>query len=436
MSGSSKRIIIVGAGVAGLTLGYLLSRDGHAVVVVERESCVGGLARSFAYDGYTFDIGPHRFHTDDPEVSAFIREILDGDFRSIKRKSGVWMFNRYFDWPLSLSSLFGMPLPVLFSVGVDFLGRRQRPGRSFEDYIIGKYGKTLYRIFFKPYTEKFIKMPCSEISRDWAVTGIDRAVIDRKIQIDSLSRLAKSVLFRRPPLSFLYPKSGGIQVFPEKLKSGIVRNGGSVLLNSAIERLEIHAGAVRGAIVGGQRYACDLLVWTGSVADVLKLLGRERIMLKYLSLLLYNYRITHPPSIDYQWCYYGSEALPFNRISIPALFNPALAPEGRAGLCVEVTCMQGDGAWNSPEAMEPALTKALAKVGVIGGEHEVSGLAIEKIPNAYPIYALDYREKRDKLVEAVSSFRNINLLGRTGGFWYNNMDHSIRAAIELFQSLR
>lgn len=435
MSVNPKKIVIVGAGVAGLTLAYKLSLEGKDVLLVEKDFKVGGLARSFSYNGYVFDIGPHRFHTDIPEVIDFVKEILDGDYLTIERKSGVWMFGRYFEWPLNLSALFGMPIHVLISVGMDLLRKSKNKDESFEDYAINRYGKTLYKIFFKPYTEKFLGISCSEISRDWAVTSIERAVIDKKIRADSLFNVTKSVFSRKPPLKFIYPGSGGIATFSKKLIQKIVNNGGSILLNSEITGVIKSGKEIKKIIIGGEKYDCDLLVWTAPISEILHLLGQDGMDLEYLSLILFNYCINHSPPNNYQWCYYGSEDIPFNRISTPSLFSPSLAPQGRTGICVEVTCKKGDYRWESPEHIEPLVRKSLFTTGIVKDEKDVLALNIERVANAYPIYALDYKKMLSDAFKILDGFMNLKLLGRTGTFWYNNMDHSIEAAINLYREI-
>jgi protoporphyrinogen oxidase len=431
MSKGTNNIIIAGAGIAGLTLAYLLTGKSNDVLLIEKESREGGLARSFIYGDYTFDIGPHRFYTEMPDVMSFIQDILESDYHTIERKSAVWMFGQYMDWPLRLSTALKVPLPALLSIFVDFMRKGKNGGESLEDYIISRYGKTLYKIFFKPYTEKFLMAPCSSISKDWAVTGIERAVIDKKIQADSLSAIIKSILFSRPPIKFIYPKSGGIGVFSEKLLNSIEKRGGAIHFHSMINKIITEGHKISKIATGNHVFDCDLLVWTAPVTELLQLLGYEKINLDYLSLLLYNYRVDHRPLIDYQWCYSGSKDIPFNRVSIPSLFNPSLVPEGKSGICVEVTCKRGDNKWNNPENIEPSIRDSLLELGLIKNKGSISGFNIEKVPNVYPVYTLDYSEKLKKASDIVRTYKNIRLLGRTGTFWYNNMDHSIKAALDL-----
>lgn len=431
-----EKVVVVGAGVAGLTVAYELGCSGKDVLVIEKEPQVGGLARSFEYDGYIFDIGPHRFHTEFSDTLDFIYKILDRNYLTIERKSGVWMFEKYLEWPLRASSLFSMPLSVLYCIAADLLLKKTKSdGESFEDYIIHQYGKTINKVFFEPYTRKFLKLQSSDISKDWAIMGIDRAIIDKKIKLNDINELIKSLIFHPKPLTFIYPQNGGINVFSENLKRKIISNRGSVLVNSEIERIIVEGKEVKKVVVGGQSYDCNLLIWTGPVTTLLRLLGCEKIDLKFLSLLLYNYKIDHAPLVDYQWCYYGSENIPFNRVSIPTLFNPLLAPPGKSSICVEVTSVGNDAVWEKPETLEPVIRRSLKDVGLIKGWDYILGLNVERVLNAYPVYDLDYKRKRESAIETISKFTNIKLLGRTGSFWYNNMDHSVDAAIALSREL-
>lgn len=433
---SKQKFVIAGAGIAGLTLAYELCKSGADVTVIEKESSVGGLARSFSYDsGYTFDAGPHRFYTESPAVLRLIHEVLDEDMLRIPRKSGVRMFDRYFEWPLGLADLFRMPLRECLAVAVDMFVKESRDGESFEDYILASYGRTLYEIFFKPYTEKFLRLPCSSISKHWALTGIDRAVIDSSIKVDNLSSLAKSFFSPKPPLQFIYPKSGGIGVFSEKLRMMITALGGKIITGCAVTGISRDGFSVRTVSAGGIDYDCDSLVWTAPISELTLLLGMPSAELSYLNLVIYNFMTTLVRKPTYQWCYFGAEDVPFNRISYPTLFNSSLAPVGETGICVEVTCRNGEPVWKNPEEMQVQIVAAMLKNGLISSKEEIRGCHNERVGGAYPIYTLDYEEKLSAAVSQVSRFEGVELLGRTGRFWYNNMDHSIEDALEVAAKL-
>ena len=153
MEDSRGQVIIVGAGVSGLTAGYLLARKGFKIVVIEKEDRVGGLARSFYYDNFFFDIGPHRFHTDDKAVQAFVEEVLGENKIVLPRSSGVWMFEAYHDWPLNWEIIFKLPPLVIIKIIFDLFTRSTIKENNFEDYIINNMAEP-YIMFSLSLTRK------------------------------------------------------------------------------------------------------------------------------------------------------------------------------------------------------------------------------------------------------------------------------------------
>lgn len=430
MSADADRVVIVGAGVAGLTLASRLAQQGRAVTVLERETAVGGLARSYRYGDFTFDVGPHRFHTYDPAASQFIGDVLGTDRIDIGRASAVWMFERYLEWPLNARALAAVPPRVILGMLKDLLRRPAATGERFSDHIRARYGETLYRVFFKPYTERLVKLSCDELSREWAQTGIERALIDRGIKANSLVELARSSLARRPAMSFVYPASGGVGVFAEKLAARVRAAGGTVSTGVGVSGLRVEAGRVRAVVAGAEEHRCETLVWTGPVTELMSLLGGPAVGLRYLSLLLFNYEVEEPPRLPFQWCYFSDETVPFARVSMPVRFNPRLAPPGQSGVCVEVTARLGDAQWACPEDLDAPIREALCRVGLVTRRDRIRRVHIERVPNAWPLYTLGFRAEQARALEFVSRFPNVRLLGRNALFWYNNADHSISAALQ------
>ncbi|MGQ9609140.1 MAG: FAD-dependent oxidoreductase [bacterium] len=425
-----KNIVIIGAGVAGLSLGYLLSQNGARVAVLEKEVSVGGLARSFHYGDYVFDIGPHRFHTEEPHILAFIKEVLAENMVTIPRSSGVWMFGKYHDWPLNRSTIFKLPIGVMLGVLSDLLVRKISEGDSFEDYISNMYGKTLYEQFFKPYTEKFLRYPPNIIHSDWAKTGIDRSVIDNRAKVNTLPDVIKRAVLPKPVnTQFLYPLNGGIANFSQRLAENIERNNGQILLNTTVDKIEQNGDKLVQIVCNGTKFYPDTVIWTAPIPVLCSLLNLPAPDLHYLSAICYNVEINGPPKRDYQWCYYGQKEVIFNRISIPKMFSENNAPKGKTGINVEVTCMEGDSIWQEPEKLTEPVKEDMVKVKLIEKYENIDAVHIERIPNVYPIYTMDYGAKLDAVMEQLRRYSNLVLLGRTGTFWYNNMDHSIAGAM-------
>jgi protoporphyrinogen oxidase len=417
-------VTIVGAGVAGLTIGYQLARRGYAVTIIERNHVVGGLGRTFHYGDFHFDVGPHRFHTENPRVAEFIRSILGEEAIEIPRKSGARMFGRFHAWPLRPSILASMPIKLMVTGAKDLIFREHLPGESFEADVVNKYGRTLYDIFFEPYTRKFLFYSPSELHRDWARAGVNRAVIDKRAQADSLWNLLKTTMMPKPvETMFLYPPTG-VGRFSDKLAESIVAGGGRIILGEDVTGIETSGRRLVAMTTAAERIACENVVWTAPLTTLNDYLEFTDVDLEYLSTIFYNFEIGKPPRLDYQWTYFGGDEI-FSRVTSPEAFLPSTVPPGKSGLCVEVTCRQGDERWQAPEALTDKIVADLVRTGMIDSAASVERLHIEKVPFTYPIYKLNYMQQLTRNLRELGAYSNLLLAGRCGRFWYNNMDHSI-----------
>ncbi len=425
-----KPIIIVGGGVTGLTCGYELSKKGFKVVVIEKEKEVGGLARSFRYGGFTFDIGPHRFYTNKSEIFRFIDSILEGQYSIIKRKSSIYLFDNYFDWPLGIRSIMKLPLKQLLSCSRDLMVRDKKEGDDFKSHITSNYGPTLYQIFFKEYTEKFFSKPCEKLHYEWAIASIDRALIDKKLKIKSLSDLVKKTLMTNSDLKFVYP-SRGISQFTENLSERINDNGGKILTNANEIKIKKTKDDVESIEVNGEKFYPKKVIWTAPVNEIIeKLEFNPPSDLNYLSTILYNIEVNDNLKNKNQWIYYGDKNIIFNRISIPKNFNENNAPKDQTGLCVEITCKEGDKLWKNPSSVKDQVILDLEKVRICK-KGDIREIYIEQITDTYPIYHINYKNELDAAKRNLSKFKNLIVTGRTGSFYYNNMDDSIEMGLDV-----
>jgi protoporphyrinogen oxidase len=434
--------LIVGAGVCGLSLARLLTEAGQSVCVLERDESVGGLARTFDYDQSRFDIGPHRFHTADEGVRQFILDTLGDDALSIPRLSLVHFRDHYYHWPIHPSiQLLRFPWRITAGIAFDLLFRlyRRKPPVTFAEYIQNMYGRTLYDVFFRDYSSKFLGIPPEETDADWAKTGIDRAIIDERLQINTLWELVRSIIVGsgRVETQFIYPK-GGIGVFSQKLKASIESGGGQILCGYPVSKMEIEGDTIKALHAGDRRFAASRVYWTAPITHLSDLCGvgqKPSASLRYLDIVFYNVMAKKRVGPDFQWCYFGEKEIPFTRVSRPEAFDPGMSAEGKSGLCVEVSAPKGQAIWDNPEAGQAKIIEHLVKTGLLGKTSDVVECRIERVPECYPIYSKGYRNELAALKKALSQFENLTLSGRTGLFWYNNMDHSIAAALKLGNSL-
>jgi protoporphyrinogen oxidase len=430
----TRSVTIIGAGVAGLTIGYQLAKRGYAVTVVERNNVVGGLGRTFHYGDFHFDVGPHRFHTENPRVSSFIRDILKEDAVEIPRKSGARMFGKYHEWPLRPSILAAMPISLMVRGSKDLVFKENLPGESFEADVVNKYGRTLYNIFFKPYTEKFLFHSPAELHRDWARAGVNRAVIDKRAGADNLWSLLRTTLMPRPvETMFLYPPHG-VGRFSDILAESIRNMGGRIRLGQSVERVERDGRKITAVHAGGERLEADSMVWTAPLTTLNEMLGIKNVDLEYLSTIFYNFEIGKPPRMDYQWTYFGGDEI-FSRVTSPEAFLPSTVPPGKSGLCIEVTCRQGDERWRNPQAITDTIVNDMVRTNLIAQKNDIERLHIEPVSFTYPIYKLNYLQELHQNLKELGTYANLLLAGRCGRFWYNNMDHSIGQGLTMAEKV-
>lgn len=416
--------MIVGAGVAGLTLAERLLSAGcqDEVVLVEREESPGGLARTFNTEGFHFDIGPHRFHTADQRVDSYLKHILGTRYITIPRKSSVYMAGRYRGWPLSIGSLAGLPLGVLLGSLKDML-RRKNTGEinSFADFIRARYGNNLYRFFFEGYTRKFSGKDPEDMHPDWAEAGVNRAVIDKRVKADTLFSLFIGMLAPKPVhTSFYYPSEGGIQSFCDIQSSIVKRAGGAMMTGIPAEGIVQDSSVVRGIMMGGGAVLeADRVFWSAPLSLLFPETG-----FSFIHTLVANIGLSSEnPVNDYQWCYFGQEDLCFSRTTVPRHFRRDTVPAGADSLCAEIT-VTDENLSDGVEGIQTGLIPQLESVGALKGS-QVEFVDWKLVRETYPIYDRNYREK----LSSLELPKNLTLLGRCGSFWYNNMDHSISQAL-------
>ena len=427
-------VVVVGAGVAGLVTAHLLAEAGVQVVVIEKLDQVGGLARSFVYDDqYVFDCGPHRFDTSNPNVKAYLDRVLTAGGTMFPRKSEVFFKGAYYDWPIKPQNLLQLPKALAARAFVDLAvnGSRTYGDESFEDYILRQYGPTLYQHFFLGYSNKFLGVHPRDTHSDWAKVGINRAILDDQAQMQNLGQLLKSTLlqFDKKSQHFLYP-TGGMHEAWTSVAAQIRRLGGRIHTGTGA-RMEGGNGRVHAVWAGSERFEPSAVVWTAPITLACQQLDMPVPRLDYLGLLLFNVMVAQDCPRDYQWCYYGAEELLINRVSIPRFFSPATCPPGTTGYCCEVSCMEGDERWRSGERLTDWVVDDLVKVGLVSDRRKVLDVRVERLADSYPIYRRDYPGQLDQARRALAGFSNLHLAGRTGLFWYNNMDHSIENAMQL-----
>ena len=443
-------VAVIGAGPAGLTAAYLLSKEGYRVTVFEGDDIVGGISRTAQYKGYRFDIGGHRFFTKIEPVQAVWEELLADEFISVPRMSRIHYRGRYFDYPLkAMNALQGLGVVNAVRIVMSYIKTQLNPSpveENFEQWVTNRFGKRLYEIFFKTYTEKVWGIPCTEIRAEWAAQRIQGLSLAKAIAsataLNKRSTKIKSLISE-----FRYPRLGPGQMW-EAATERIRSLGNQVLLNHCVSAIECEVEAsdgtrrvtaVRVTTPDGEaRFPADHVISTMPVRNLVGALepaAPEPVRqaaegLRYRDFLVVALILDTEDLFPDNWIYIHTPGVKVGRIQNFNNWSKAMVPDpGRTCLGLEYFCFQGDGLWNSSDAELIALaTRELTELGLATGARAVDGTVI-RMPKAYPIYDAEYREDLDRVREFIDPIANLHTVGRNGMHKYNNQDHSMLTAM-------
>jgi len=450
MDTRTNSTIIMGAGLAGLSAGCVLTRAGRTVLLVEGGPAVGGLSRTIEHEGFRFDLGGHRFITKTRETEDFVRRLLRDECLTVPRKSEICMRGRRFDYPLTpANAVFGMGMAMTFRILVDYALQNarnwvQRPAIiSLEDWVVGRFGRTMFDLYFREYSEKVWGISCREISMEW---------VSRRIEGLSLWKAIKNAFSKRSGRdidtladSFLYPATG-IGLISERLREEIEINN-SVRTNTRVSRVDHDDFAIKSIMVRNGAVLYDLkgseFVSSIPLTVLVQALHpappedvqRAVAQLRYRDLVVSTIMLDRDQVTDLTWMYLPEKTIPFGRIHEPKNWSKGMAPPGKTHLVAEYFCSQQDSIWKaSNEAITDSTVEHLCRMGLIN-RREVIGSCIVRVPGAYPLFQVGYREHYEKIMEYLKRFRNLHVIGRGGMFRYHNMDHAMESGIEAAEAI-
>jgi len=437
-------VIIFGAGPSGLTAAYELSKAGKRTITLERDNVVGGISQTVQYKGYRFDIGGHRFFTKVGVVEQLWKELLEEEMIERPRLSRIFYKGAFFDYPLKpMNALTGLGIFETVRCVLSYGWAKVAPTKpedNFEAWVSNRFGKRLYGIFFKTYTEKVWGIPCTEIQAEWAAQRIKGLSLTTAVMNALFGERAKSKgeVIKTLIDKFLYPKLGPGQMW-ETCRDRVRETGSDVVMEAKVEKIHWDETGLTGVTAGGERYEGEQYLSTIAIKDLVEALdpppppdvlaaGKR---LKYRDFLTVALVVDQKDLFPDTWIYIHESSVKLGRVQNFKNWSPYMVPdENQTCLGLEYFVFEGDDMWEAKDEDLIALgKKEIGQLGLADPNKVVDG-AVARIRKAYPIYDGDYSDAVDTVRKWLGEhLPNLQLSGRNGMHRYNNQDHSMLTAM-------
>ena len=456
-----KKILILGAGITGLSAAWKLSEKGYDVEILEMDPLVGGLAKTIKFKNSLVDIGPHSFFSENKEIYDTVKSLFKDEpeeIPKVKRSVKMFFMNYYVDYPLSAKSiLFQMgpiiPLKSFFSFIKSFIKslfkkKNLSDKQSIEEWAIGNFGFFLFKNFFKPYTEQFWKIRTENLSHrvipaskklDFAKT-LKHLFFNKYLEFSKREPGALN-LVQRESLPTFYPKRGFGQI-AEKIKQKIEKNNVKIHLNTKVEKIILRENKKFKINTEKNSFESDYLISTLPLdylvknfepfnsKDKLKIAAHN---LKYLALKMVYLIVKKKDVLGCQYCYFVGR--PYNRVSNLNLFSDDISKEGTSALSLEISCHKDSKIWLSKdEDIFEECVKNLENDKILDRK-DILDWKVLDVPNVYPIYKLDYENHLQVLEDEFRDIKNFFSVGRLGQFYYGDIDQMMKLGFDTAEKI-
>lgn len=436
MSCKSKKICIIGGGPAGISAAQRLSEEGFNVTLFEASDAVGGMSKSFQLWGQTVDLGPHRFFSNDPIVNEFWFKAVDGRYKIVTRLTRIFYKGKFFYYPLKpLNALFNLgifeAIRCVLSYASAKIVTKEKDQNTFEGWVTNRFGKRLFSIFFKTYSEKLWGLSCKNLDADFAAQRI------KKLSLLEVMKSAISLLDKKKHKTlvdeFAYPKGGAGFIY-EKVATKIENMGGTIKLNCPVKQITLNSAnsGIAVTLVNNETQSFDHLISTMPLTSLVKSLTTDREILakidrlKFRNTILVYLKLDGANPFPDQWLYIHSAEVLTGRITNFSNWVSDIN-NGNAEhiICLEYWANDNDKIWTQEdENLIAQASEDFKKLNLIKDNNILDGF-VKRVPKCYPVYATGYKEDLRVIQNFMDQYTNITAIGRYGSFKYNNQDHSI-----------
>ncbi|MCX8480926.1 MAG: NAD(P)-binding protein, partial [Sediminibacterium sp.] len=426
----------MGGGAAGATAAYCLTKNSKlSLTLIEKSNRIGGMAASFELFNQIVDIGPHRFFSTDRRVNTLWLEVVEKDYKMVNRTTRILYQKKFFDYPLK-------PFDALIKLGVfktiqcigSYLYYKIFPHKAnhtFEGWVTNRFGKKLYKTFFKSYTEKLWGIPCTELNAEFAQQRIKKFSLGAAIiSAFKLNNNKHKTLVDQ----FAYPIKGTGSVY-EKMMNIAQSKGLNYKPNCTIKTIEKINTYWQITFSNGEIERYENIISSMPITDLLQILPAvpQHILnatkqLKFRNTIIGYVHIKQTNLFKDQWLYIQEENIKTGRITNFNNWVKDILFENHTGtiLALEYWCYETDNIWQYTETqLQKIAIEDLLKCGFIKNETDVLAFKKIQIPKCYPVYDNNYKPYLDEIISYLKTIENLQLIGRYGSFKYNNQDHSI-----------
>lgn len=428
-------IVIIGAGPAGLTAAYQLAKAGREVVLLEANSQVGGLSRSITLWDQTVDLGPHRFFSADRKVNEFWLEIVGQNYAMVDRLTRIYYRQQFFSYPLApFQALRQLGVWEGFRCGISYVSARLANAHEthddFESWVMGRFGKRLFELFFKDYTEKLWGISCGDLDSDFAAQRIKKLSLGNAIWKGMVGDNKK----RHATLldQFAFPKLGTGWVY-EEMARRFQSLGGKLVVNAQVSELKKTTDGWQVTTDSGETFEGEQLISSMPLTHFVRMLPNLPVTVeKALDSLRFRNTVLvylHLKPNDYfpdNWLYIQESDLELGRVTNFDNWSPELKNGQQPTiLALEYWCNTEDERWQRTDKEWSDLAeRELVSTGLIDSESTLDS-AVIRIPKSYPVYRKGYRDQVAIIRSFLEQHQHLQVIGRYGSFKYNNQDHSI-----------